>query len=211
MDVSAIRKDYRLQSLDESQAAADPFGQFKTWFEEAVSAKVQEVNAMVLSTVSKDGRPSGRVVLLKDFNNNGFSFFTNYKSPKGADLAQNPFASLTFFWPELERQIRIEGVATKLTDEESKKYFDSRPWESKVGAWASNQSEIILNRTELENKFQNFSTKFKNTDVPKPEAWGGYRLKPDYFEFWQGRSGRLHDRLSYLIENESWKIARLSP
>lgn len=211
MDVSAIRKEYKLQSLDESQALKDPIEQFDSWFKEAVNASVLEVNAMVLSTVSKEGRPSGRVVLLKDFDKMGFSFFTNYDSKKGADLLINPLASLTIFWPELERQVRIEGSVTKLTEEESNEYFQSRPWESKVGAWASKQSETLQSRSELEDKFQQLKEKFSDKIVPKPENWGGYRLQPDYLEFWQGRPSRLHDRLAYNKIGQSWKIERLSP
>lgn len=211
MDVSAIRKEYKLRSLDESQAFEKPLQQFDYWFKEAINANVLEVNAMVLSTVSASGRPSGRIVLLKDYEERGFSFFTNYNSKKGSDLLANPFASLTIFWPELERQVRVEGIVTKLSEEESNSYFQSRPKESQVGAWASNQSEVIQNRHVLEEKFERFSEKFKEVEIPKPENWGGYRLQPDYFEFWQGRPGRLHDRLSYFKDNQSWKISRLSP
>lgn len=212
MDISSIRKDYKLKELSENQIAGSPDIQFKLWFEEAVNSEVPEVNAMVLSTVGQNSRPSARVVLVKDFDKNGVVFYTNYESQKARELLENPFASLTFFWPQLERQVRIEGIVEKVTEEESIKYYNSRPWESRVGAWVSNQSSEIESREILENLFTELDAKFKGEGtIQKPKNWGGYRLKPEFFEFWQGRPSRLHDRICYELENESWRIFRLAP
>ena len=212
MDIASIRKDYKLKELSETEISDIPHNQFKVWFEEALNAEVLEVNAMVLSTVGINGRPSSRVVLVKDFDEKGLVFFTNYKSQKANEILQNPFASLTFFWPQLERQVRIEGVVEKVSEADSITYFNSRPWESRVGAWVSNQSEVIESRSTLEQLYKELEDKFqKEGKVLKPENWGGYRLKPNFYEFWQGRPSRLHDRICYEMENGIWKIFRLAP
>ncbi len=212
MDIASIRKDYKLKELSEYQIEAKPDKQFEIWFQEAVKAQVPEANAMILSTVGENGRPSARVVLIKDFDENGLIFYTNYKSQKAKEILVNPYASLTFFWPQLERQIRIEGLIEKVSEEESVNYFNSRPWESRVGAWVSNQSSVIESRKILEDLYKELDEKFKSMGtIQKPENWGGFRLKPDFFEFWQGRPSRLHDRLCYEIENKNWKIFRLAP
>ncbi|MBC7390973.1 MAG: pyridoxamine 5'-phosphate oxidase [Opitutaceae bacterium] len=212
MDIASIRKDYKLKELSEKQIASSPDIQFKFWFEEAVKAEVPEVNAMVLSTVGQNSRPSARVVLVKDFDKNGIVFYTNYKSQKAIEMLGNPFASLTFFWPQLERQVRVEGIVEKVSEDESIRYYNSRPWESRVGAWVSNQSEEIENREKLEKLFTELDSKFKKEgSIPKPENWGGYRLKPEFYEFWQGRPSRLHDRICYELENGDWRIFRLAP
>jgi len=212
MDIASIRKDYKLKSLSEKEVTSQPFDQFGIWFKEAIDAEVPEVNAMVLSTSTLEGKPSARVVLMKDFDNCGFVFFTNYQSHKGQELADNPLASLTFFWPQLERQVRIEGTIEKVSQEESVEYFNSRPFESRVGAWVSAQSSKINTREELEEKFEVLFDKFqKQGEVPKPDFWGGYRLKPDFLEFWQGRPSRLHDRICYEAKGNTWEIYRLAP
>lgn len=212
MEISSIRKDYRLKSLDEAGVDRSPIGQFECWFKEALDAKVIEVNAMVLSTSTLEGRPSARVVLLKGFDGQGFVFYTNYESRKGHELLVNPNACLTFFWPELERQVRIEGLIERATEEEAISYFRSRPFESKVGAWVSPQSQVVANREFLEQSYeQQLKTFNQEGTVPKPDYWGGYRLKPSYVEFWQGRANRLHDRIVYIKEEAGWRIERLAP
>ncbi len=212
MDLSKIREEYSKAELIENEMAALPLMQFEKWFKVAIETKVNEPNAMHLATINAKNRPSGRIVLLKYFNETGFSFFTNYKSNKGADLRHNPFGSITFFWPELERQIRIEGVVSKLSEKESEKYFAERPRKSQIGAWASAQSETVLNRAELEANFIFYENKFEGKIIPKPPHWGGYILQPDYYEFWQGRRSRLHDRLIYkLSDTKAWVLCRLSP
>ncbi len=209
--IAAIRKDYSSKSLAKADVVNDPIMQFNTWFKEATHAKIEEVNAMTLSTASKDGKPSARIVLLKGVENNGFVFFTNYKSDKGQQLEDNPYASLTFFWKELERQVRIEGYVQKISKEESEIYFKSRPYKSRIGAWASQQSKPLTSRVELMQKFTLQAAKFIGQKVPKPAFWGGYLLIPTRIEFWQGRPSRLHDRINYTLENNRWKIERLSP
>jgi pyridoxamine 5'-phosphate oxidase len=212
MDISSIRKDYKLKTLDEKEVASNPFEQFGIWFKEAVQAEVLEVNAMVLSTVSDAGKPSGRVVLLKDFDKKGFVFYTNYGSRKGGELLGNPHANLTFFWPQLERQVRLEGIVEKVSVQESEEYFQSRPFESRVGAWVSAQSAVIESRAELEVKFVELLKEFEaKGSVPKPEYWGGYRLVPTQVEFWQGRPSRLHDRVLYEWVGSEWTKVRLAP
>lgn len=212
MELSSIRKEYKLKSLSEKEVDSSPISQFSVWFNEALEAKVDEVNAMVLSTSNQSGKPSARVVLLKDFDIKGFVFFTNYNSQKGQELSQNPYASLTFFWSQLERQIRIEGVVEKISKIDSNDYFQSRPWESRIGAWVSAQSSRIDNREQLEVSFEKFSKEFKeNGIVPMPDYWGGYLLVPNYFEFWQGRPSRLHDRIGYEKKGEMWNVFRLAP
>lgn len=210
-NIAKIRHDYHLKGLSETDLDNDPLTQFRIWFNEAVQANITEANAMVLSTV-ENNRPSARVVLLKDLNEQGFSFFTNYLSKKGRQLETNPQAALTFFWKELERQVRVEGRIVKVSEAESTEYFAVRPRGSQIGAWASEQSTAIADRAILEERTQDFESKFEDQPVPRPAHWGGYRLIPDYIEFWQGRPSRLHDRLVYQKdENGNWQIERLSP
>lgn len=198
--------------LDESMVKADPFQQFEIWFKEAVEAKIPEVTAASLATASKQGRPSARIVLLKQFDERGFVFFTNYNSAKAKDLAENPNAALLFFWEPLERQIRINGIVEKISVKESVEYFCSRPIESQLGAWASMQSTVVAARDVLEMTFASMKKKFKDGKIPTPPHWGGYRIIPDELEFWQGRPSRLHDRICYQKDVEgNWKIVRLSP
>lgn len=211
-NIAAIREDYAKGSLSEHEVADDPFKQFTAWFEQALGAQVMEPNAMVLSTLDAEGFPSSRVVLLKDMKSDGFSFFTNYESQKGLDMARCPKVSLLFFWPELQRQVRIEGEVSKLGDEDSDEYFASRPKGSRVGAWASPQSQIIPDRAFLEQRVRFYDEKFEGTEqVERPDFWGGYLVKPSKIEFWQGRSSRLHDRILYVLEEGSWIINRLAP
>lgn len=209
-EIADIRTDYRLQVLNESDVAVSPFLQFGKWWEEAIHSQIHEVNAMALATVSKDGIPSVRIVLLKGFTEKGFQFFTNYESHKGRDLAENPNAAVVIFWKELERQVRIEGMVEKLPEEESLEYFNSRPAGSRLGAWASRQSSVIESRSVLEENMTKYVNEFKE-GIPKPPFWGGYILIANKVEFWQGRSNRLHDRLEYIREGEQWKIVRLAP
>ena len=205
-----IRKNYSLQTLNESDVAADAIEQFTKWWNEAVNSEIDEVNAMTLATSTLAGKPSARIVLLKDYDENGFVFFTNYNSHKGHTLEENPNVALTFFWKELERQVRIEGIAEKVTAAESDAYFYSRPVGSRVGAWASPQSSVIDGRTLLDENVEKYSKQF-GEDVPRPNFWGGYRIVPATIEFWQGRSSRLHDRLLYTKTGDDWKIERLAP
>jgi pyridoxamine 5'-phosphate oxidase len=211
MNIADIRKEYTLKVFDNQHTHANPFEQFKAWFGEAVQAEVLEPTAMHLATVSPAGKPSGRIVLLKGIDN-GFLFYTNYESRKGKDLIHNSFASITFFWAELERQVRIEGKVEKVKQEISTQYFNSRPFDSRIGAIASPQSQIVESREILEHRFAEIWQKYEGEEPPKPENWGGFRLIPDVFEFWQGRKSRLHDRLRYKpIEENNWKIERLAP
>lgn len=209
--IADLRKDYRLRELDEKDVHKEPIVQFEKWFEEARETVSGEVNAMVLSTSGTMGRPSSRVVLLKDYSEKGFVFFTNYASRKGKEMNQNDFASLLFFWGELERQIRIEGNILKISDKESDAYFSSRPRMSQLGAVASMQSTPIRSREELEKNFARLEQKYADKPIPRPQNWGGYLLKPVYFEFWQGRRNRLHDRITYTLESGKWILGRLSP
>ncbi len=209
-DLAKIRRDYSKKELTKSAVDADPFVQFANLFDEYVASRPLEPNAMVLSTAGNDGAPATRVVLLKGFDDTGFVFFTNYESAKGRHLAENPRASLHFFWPELERQIEIQGIAAKVSREESESYFSSRPMESRIGAWASKQSSILENREELVARVEEMREQFKDT-VPCPPYWGGFRVVPERFEFWQGRPNRLHDRIVYSKLTEGWEIVRLSP
>jgi pyridoxamine 5'-phosphate oxidase len=211
-DIAAIRQDYVLGNLSESDVDHDPIRQFKRWFDEAIHSEVIEPNAMVLSTVSSDYRPSSRIVLLKDIVEDGLAFFTNYESRKGEDMKANPHVALLFFWPELQRQIRIEGVIEFVDAADSDEYFQSRPKSSRIGAIASPQSQEIPNRSFLETKVAELTHLYEESDlVPRPAHWGGYLLKPIYFEFWQGRASRLHDRIVYKKIADSWKITRLAP
>ena len=210
--ISDIRRDYMLKSFDESHAANDPFDQFREWWEEATSADIDEVNAMTLATVDGNGKPAARIVLLKGYTQDGFIFFTNYESAKGQDLAINPNAALLFFWKELERQIRIEGTVEKIDSADSDAYFHSRPAGSRIGAWVSPQSKVIPDRFFLENNYNELVKKYPDENaVPRPPHWGGYIVKPESFEFWQGRSSRLHDRLKYTKTKEGWNRERLAP
>ena len=209
--VADIRKDYRLKSLSEEDIHADPKMQFDHWWKEAIESQISEVNAMTLCTVDATNRPQGRIVLLKNYDDRGFVFFTNYASSKGKELEANPFASLVFFWKELERQVRICGSITKVPSEESDEYFHSRPVGSQLGAVASPQSTPIENRSVLEDKVQQLEIDFAHRDIPRPLHWGGYVLNPDYYEFWQGRSNRLHDRFAYSQTATGWEIKRLAP
>lgn len=207
-----LRIDYQKHSLSENDISKDPFEQFGIWFNEALSAEVLEPNALTLATASKEGIPSARIVLLKGFDEKGFSFYTNYLSKKGKDLAKNPYGSMVFFWPELQRQVRIDGKITKLSKEESEAYFKSRPFESRIGAISSPQSQVIPNRESLEVVYKGMEEKYQGKHVPKPAHWGGYILSPLSIEFWQGRPSRLHDRMKYvLMEKGKWKIERLAP
>ncbi|GGB81539.1 pyridoxamine 5'-phosphate oxidase [Dyadobacter sediminis] len=209
--IAKIRHDYNLKGLLESDLEPNPLNQFRLWFGEALNAGITEPNAMTLSTVF-NGRPSARIVLLKDLDTEGFTFFTNYNSKKGREIASEPQVALTFFWKEFERQVRIEGKAEKTSDQESSEYFAVRPRGSQIGAWTSYQSEVIENRAFLENRTKEIEQEFNGREVPRPPHWGGYRVIPDYIEFWQGRPSRLHDRLSYVRSEEgSWLIERLSP
>ncbi|NNV56461.1 pyridoxamine 5'-phosphate oxidase [Limnovirga soli] len=210
-EIADIRKDYQLESLTEQDVATNAIAQFTRWWDEAVKSEIDEVNAMTLATVSDKGIPAARIVLLKDYDENGFVFFTNYNSDKGMQLAANPHATLLFFWKELERQIRIEGVAEKVSAAESDDYFYSRPVGSRIGAWSSPQSRVIANREILEQNVATYANEF-GENVPRPEHWGGYRIKPAVIEFWQGRSSRLHDRIRYTLTAENnWVIERLAP
>ncbi len=208
-----IRKEYTLKELNTVTTSDDPFAQFQHWFDEAVAAQVIEVNAMHLATVSAEGRPSGRIVLLKGLDTKGFVFYTNYVSRKGKEIGTHEFASLTFFWPELERQVRIEGQVEKVTDTESDLYFQSRPRSSQIGAWTSSQSSVIDSREVLDEKQRQLEQLY-GTDrlIPRPPHWGGYRVFPDRIEFWQGRPSRLHDRILYTLQpGHTWLKQRLSP
>ncbi|MEA5596401.1 pyridoxamine 5'-phosphate oxidase [Rivularia sp. UHCC 0363] len=210
--IADLRQDYTLQGLSETEVNSNPFVQFKEWFDQALSADILEPNAMTVATTTTDGKPSARMVLLKDFDDRGFVFYTNYNSQKAQELAENPQAALVFWWAELQRQIRICGRVERISDAESDQYFYSRPFNSRLGAWASNQSEVIENREVLEQHLEELKAKYQDREVPRPSHWGGIRVIPAEIEFWQGRSSRLHDRLIYTRnEDDSWKIQRLSP
>ncbi len=210
--IAHIRTDYKKGILDEKEVDKNPFVQFEKWFKQAVSSEIPEINAMTIATANKQGRPSARMVLLKQFDEKGFVFFTNYGSKKAKDLSENPQAALLFFWEPLERQIRIIGKAEKISAAESFEYFRTRPVDSQLGAWASQQSSEISARALLEKAFGEMVEKFKNGQIPLPPFWGGFRIVPDEFEYWQGRASRLHDRVAYKKQSDSsWKIVRLSP
>ena len=210
--LSGLRKEYRRERLDEATAAADPLTMFEAWFAEAAESGLVEPNAMTLATATPEGKPSARVVLLKDFDATGFSFFTNYASRKGEEIAANPFAALTFWWGPLERQIRIEGRVEKLDTDESDAYFASRPQGSRLGAWVSHQSAVIPDRTVLEQRLAELTAQYGDEAPPRPPYWGGYRVIPAVYEFWQGGLHRLHDRLRYTRRDDgAWDLARLSP
>ena len=209
--IADIRKDYQLQSLHEAEVFANPFDQFGKWWQQAIDSQAEEVNAMTLATATPDGKPSARIVLLKDYSEAGFVFFTNYNSDKGREMAANPHVALVFFWKELERQVRIEGIAAKVPEADSDAYFASRPQGSRLGAWASPQSSVISGREVLEQNIATLSATYADGFIPRPPHWGGYIVKPELIEFWQGRSSRLHDRLEYRLHNNIWTMVRLAP
>jgi pyridoxamine 5'-phosphate oxidase len=209
-DIAALRKSYELAELDESASHADPMKQFEAWLEQAIAGRLPEPNAMTLATVGADGRPSTRIVLVKAIGADGIVWFTNYDSRKGRELAIHPFAALQFHWVELERVVRIEGTVEKVSDAESDAYFDTRPLDSRIGAWASPQSQVIGSRATLLANAARYGAKFM-LRPPRPPHWGGYRLAPEVWEFWQGRKSRLHDRLRYRRESGAWLRERLAP
>lgn len=211
LSIADLRREYARARLDEKDVSRDPIDEFARWFAEAQAAAVEEPNAMTLATATPDGRPSVRVVLLKGFDERGFVFFTDYRSRKGGELEANPHAALAFYWVELERQVRIEGTVTRTPLEESELYYRTRPLGSRLGAWASYQSRTIASREELERGLREIERRFSGPDIPLPPHWGGYRVSPESFEFWQGRESRLHDRIRYIREGERWKVDRLSP
>lgn len=212
ISIADLRKEYATQVLLEQDAAVHPMAQFTRWWQEALNAQIEEVNAMTLATASVDGMPSARIVLLKGYDDRGFVFYTNYKSYKAMQLEENPKACLVFFWKELERQVRITGLVKKLEIAESNEYFQSRPEGSRIGAWTSPQSQVIESRDWLDKAYENKSAELKGSSIDKPDFWGGYLVQPVIVEFWQGRPSRLHDRLQYsLQENGGWKMERLAP
>ncbi len=213
LDISQLRTDYQKRSLSEREVLPDPIQQFTQWLDEAITAKANEPNAMTLATATRDGQPSARIVLLKRVNEDGFTFFTNYLSQKGRELESNPRASLVFFWPELERQVRVDGIVRRADDAEADTYFASRPLESRIGAAASAQSEAIESREALEKLFDEIRAKYPDGNIPRPAHWGGYVVRPTRFEFWQGRRSRLHDRIEYGWNEQAqrWVIRRLAP
>ena len=210
MNLHDIRQDYSSQSLNEEDCTAQPLEQFQRWLSEAIQAKVNEPTAMNLATVGDNGRPQARIVLLKEVAAEGLVFFSNYQSRKGRAMVHNPYAAVTFFWPELERQVRIEGIVQQLNNTDSDAYFKTRPYTSRIGAWASQQSEVISSKLELMTRATKFAAKYLLA-VPRPPHWGGYELIPDQFEFWQGRPSRLHDRIQYIWQNDNWIRQRLAP
>lgn len=210
MSIADIRKEYMRESLSEGDVELDPFLQFTRWWKEAVGSDITEVNAMTLATCNKEGMPSARTVLLKDYDKSGFVFFSNYESRKAKDIYENPQATLLFFWKELERQVRIEGRIEKVDETESDSYFHSRPEGSRIGAWASPQSRVV-SRDVIEENVRRFQAAFELAPIPRPPHWGGYRVIPVHIEFWQGRPSRLHDRILYSLEGGDWMISRLAP
>lgn len=211
-NISGIRKEYQLQTLNETDVHSNAIKQFDKWWGEAVLSEIVELNAMTLATATSNGLPSARIVLLKDYDENGFVFFTNYHSHKGMELDENPFACLVFFWKELERQVRIDGTVEKIAAAESDAYFNSRPPESKIGAWASPQSQVINSRQVIEENLTELQKSFAGKEIDRPAHWGGYIVKPTLIEFWQGRPGRLHDRIQYsALADGAWNIKRLAP
>ncbi len=211
MNIASIRKEYQQQSLSENDIEKDPFLQFGKWWNDALRAAVEEVNAMTLATASATGLPAARIVLLKGFDKNGFVFFTNYESYKGMQLEENPRACLVFFWAGLERQVRITGLVEKTPAAESDEYYNSRPAGSRIGAWVSPQSRVIDSRDVLLQNEKKYNSQFEGKNIERPPHWGGYRVKPITIEFWQGRESRLHDRIQYTLEGTEWKTERLAP
>jgi pyridoxamine 5'-phosphate oxidase len=211
MSISNLRREYAAARLDETEVDPDPIRQFTRWFDDAHRAELPEPNAMTLATASADGTPSARIVLLKGVDERGFTFFTDYRSRKGRELEANPRAALVFHWGELERQVRITGAVTRVDREENEAYFLSRPRGSRLGAWTSHQSTVIASRADLEERLEAMAARFDGGDVPLPPYWGGFRVRPDAVEFWQGRENRLHDRVRYRREAGAWRVERLSP
>ena len=209
--IADIRKDYKLRSFLEAEAASNPFVQFTEWWNDAIASNIDEVNAMTLATVNAAGKPSARIVLLKGMNEEGYEFYTNYESHKAKEMASNSNVALVFFWKELERQIRIEGTVRKSSEDVSDIYFNSRPEESRIGAWSSPQSKIIPSRETLEKNVLDIKDKFEGKEITRPTFWGGYIVEPVLFEFWQGRSNRLHDRIEYVKNETGWIKRRLAP
>ncbi len=212
MSISDLRREYTLTGLHERDLDPSPFKQFGRWFEQALSAELLDATAMTLATSSREGKPSARIMLLKDFDEKGFVFFTNYESRKGRELDENPYAAMVFFWAELERQVRITGRVSRIPREGSEEYFHSRPTGSQLGAWASHQSDVIGTPEFLESRIKELEFQFEGKSIPMPAFWGGLLLSPETIEFWQGRPNRLHDRLRYTLQPDgSWRIERLSP
>ncbi len=211
MDIGDIRKEYTQSGLTRADLQATPLAQFDHWFKQAVAAELKEVNAMSLATVGADQMPQVRTVLLKIYDERGLVFFTNYTSAKAQEIAANPQASVLFPWLDLERQVRVSGAVEKISAAESFKYFSTRPRGSQLGAWISEQSQVISNRTVLKTLMQQIKDKFKAGEVPLPDAWGGYRIIPEKYEFWQGRANRLHDRFRYRLHDGHWQVERLAP
>jgi pyridoxamine 5'-phosphate oxidase len=211
MDASSLRKEYTSTGLDETDLDPDPIVQFHEWFEKVIDADLHEPNAMILATATDDGRPSARTVLLKGYDERGFVFYTNYEGRKAGELEANPRCALLFYWGELERQVRIEGRASRLSGEESDAYFASRPRGSRLGAWASEQSMPVEDRSVLEERVRALEAEYEGREIPRPPFWGGYRVEPEVMEFWQGRESRLHDRLVYRRSGGEWRIERLQP
>lgn len=211
LDIAGLRENYTRGGLKEEDLTDDPVIFFKKWLEEAIESKVAEPNAMSLATVAEDGTPNSRIVLLKEVGERTIRFYTNYESRKGSDLKTNPFAAVSFWWPELERQVRIKGSIKKVSREDSDEYFQSRPRESRLGAWASKQSSEVINREKLREAYEKVSKRFKNTTIPTPGFWGGFDIYANEIEFWQGRPSRLHDRILYTYGNDTWKFKRLQP
>lgn len=211
MGVSQLREEYTKSTLDVSDVAANPIDQFRLWFDEALASGLPEPNAMTLSTATPQGKPSARIILLKAFDDRGFTFFTNYESRKGQELAANPFAALTSFYAAMERQVRIEGPVERVSEEESDAYYWSRPPGSRLGAWASNQSRVVPDRLTLDQRLATLEERARTESFPRPPHWGGFRVVPDAIEFWQGRPNRMHDRILYRRVGPSWTIERLEP
>ena len=211
MDASRLRQEYTRAGLDEGDLDPDPIVQFHEWFEKIIDADLHEPNAMILATATDDGSPSARTVLLKGYDERGFVFYTNYEGRKARELEANPRCALLFYWGELERQVRVEGRASRLPGEESDAYFTSRPRGSRLGAWASEQSMPVEDRSVLEERVRALEAKYEGQEIPRPPFWGGYRIEPEVIEFWQGRENRLHDRLVYRRTGGAWKIERLQP
>lgn len=209
--ISQLREDFMKGELSENSLEKTPDLQFEKWMREAIDSKVIEVAACNLATVGLDNKPTTRIVYLREFSDNSFYFYTNYNSRKAKEIANNPNVCLNFFWPELERQVRIEGIVTLAEKEKSDAYFNARPQDSKIGAWSSPQSQVINGREELNQNIADNKLKFADKEVPRPEFWGGYIIKANYYEFWQGRKNRLHDRIAFRLENNVWKIERLAP